>query len=238
MVFSPDPEVLAATRNIMKQRRYLRENSGVLDDQGSASDDSRARASTAGSDPGTGASNPGPGDANRNLAGPSRSISAIPEEDTPTMHSTNPSSENAVVISVLDHSAGARRRRRRRRRDGSPFAHCVGGCDGSLPPHAPLLVDAFAAVILALFTVGAVACAVAFPIQGARDTAGDDTRWEVTLARWSAAREFPPIPQLAPFDAILRGGSALEGVDALFAKNAKDETDAGAEAPNASPAPA
>lgn len=238
MVFSPDPEVLAATRNIMKQRRYLREDSGVRDGQGSASDDSRA--STAGSSPGTGASNLGHGDAKRNLAGSSRPISAIPEEDTPTKPSTNPSadfpSENAVVIAVPDHSAGAHRRRRRR--DSSPFADCVGGCDGSLPPHDPFLVDAFAAVILALFTAGVVACAVAFPIQGARDTAGDDTRWEETLARWSAAREFPPIPQLAPFDAILRGGSALEGVDALFAKNTKDETDAGAEAPNASPAPA
>ena len=152
----------------------------------------------------------------------------------------SPPADRPVVVAVSPTGAVTRARRherfkrsKRRDRDAHPSPPLP-----PLPPHAPLVVDAFAAVILALFLVGAVACAVAFPIQGARDTAGDDTRWGVTLARWSAAREFPPIPQLAPFDAILRGGSALEGVDALFAKNAKDETDAGAEAPNASPAPA
>jgi hypothetical protein len=216
MVFSPDPEVLAATRNITRQRRYLREDSGVQDDRGSASDDSRARASTAGSNPGTGASNPGHGDANRNLAGPSRSISAIPEEDTPTKSSTNPSadppSENTVVIAVPDQSAGAHRRRRHRRRAGPPFADCVGGCDGSLPPHDPFLVDAFAAVILALYTVGVVACAVAFPIQGARDADASERRWEVTLARWSAARAHPGVPRLAG----LYDSSAGAGVGAFF----------------------
>ena len=225
MVFSPDPEVLAATRNIMRQRRYLRD-SGVRDDQGIASDDSRARASTAGSSPGTGASNLGHGDANRNLAGPSRPISAIPEEDTPTKPSTNPSAdlpsaENAVVIAVPDHSAGAHHRRRRRLRDGSPFADSVGGCDGNLPPHDPLLVDAFAAIILALFTVGVVACAVAFPIQGARDADASERRWEVTLARWSAARAHPGVPRLAgPYDS-----SAGAGVGAFFPEDVAADFD-------------
>ena len=241
MVFSPDPEVLAATRNIMKQRRYLRENSGLHDGQGSASNESRAGASTAGSIPGTGASNPGPGNANRHLVGLSRSISAIPEEDTPSKPSTNPSadppSENTVVIAVPDHSAGAHRRRGRRRRDGSPFADCVGGCDGSLPPHAPLVVDAFAAVILALFAVGVVACAVAFPIQGARDADASERRWKVTLARWSAARAHP---------VILTGlydSSAGAGVGAFFPedvaadfdfKGVEDAEDVPAEGPEGS----
>ena len=150
-----------------------------------------------------------------------------------------PPADRPVVVAVSPTGAVTRARRherskrsKRRHRDAHPPPPLP-----PLQPHAPLVVDAFAAVILALFLVGVVACAVAFPIQGARDTAGDDTRWEVTLARWSAAREFPPIPQLAPFDAILRGGAGLEGVEALFAKNTKDEIDAGAEAPNASPAP-
>jgi len=83
MVFSPDPDVLAATRNLMTQRRFLRENSGTRVDQVHASDDSRVGASTAGSNPGTGASNRERGDVNRTLAGPSSSISATPGGNTP-----------------------------------------------------------------------------------------------------------------------------------------------------------
>lgn len=142
-----------------------------------------------------------------------------------------PPGADQVVVAVSPTGAVTRARRhersersKRRHRDAHPLP--------PLSPHAPLLVDAFAAVIIALFAIGVVACAVAFPIQGARDTAGDDTRWEVTLARWSAARQFPTIPQLAPFEAILRGGGELEGLNALF----KDEMDVGA--PDAAPAPA
>ena len=54
-----------------------------------------------------------------------------------------------------------------------------------------------------------------------------DGRWP---RRWSALRQFPTIPQLAPFEAILRGGGELEGLNALF----KDEMDVGA--PDAAPA--
>ena len=116
MVFSPDPDVLAATRNLMTQRRFLRENSGTRVDQVHASDDSRVGASTAGSNPGTGASNRERGHVNRTLAGPSSSISATPGGNTFIDPSSNPSadhpSENAVVIAVPDRSVGDSRRRR------------------------------------------------------------------------------------------------------------------------------
>ena len=221
MVFSPDPDVVAATRNLMTQRRFLRENSGTRVDQVHASDDSRVGASTAGSNPGTGASNRERGDVNRTLAGPSSSISATPGGNTSIDPLSNPSadhpSENAVVIAVPDRSVGDRRRRRA----VPPSSDCVGGCDGGLRPHAPLLVDVFAAVIISLFTIGVVACAVAFPIQGARDADASERRWEVTLARWSAARQFSGVQRLAGF----YDSSVGAGVDAFFLEDAAADFD-------------
>ena len=61
-----------------------------------------------------------------------------------------------------------------------------------IPDHHPLTVDLFAAVILTLLAVGIVAVACVFPYQGLRDVAGDNRRWEVTLARWSVANDLPP----------------------------------------------
>ena len=209
MVFSPDPDVVAATRNLMTQRRFLRENSGTRVDQVHASDDSRVGASTAGSNPGTGASNRERGDVNRTLAGPSSSISATPGGNTSIDPLSNPSadhpSENAVVIAVPDRSVGDRRRRRA----VPPSSDCVGGCDG------------FAAVIISLFTIGVVACAVAFPIQGARDADASERRWEVTLARWSAARQFSGVQRLAGF----YDSSVGAGVDAFFLEDAAADFD-------------
>ena len=68
-----------------------------------------------------------------------------------------------------------------------------------IPDHHPLTVDLFAAVILTLLAVGIVAVACVFPYQGLRDVAGDNRRWEVTLARWSVANDLPRVPSLERF---------------------------------------
>ena len=47
--------------------------------------------------------------------------------------------------------------------------------------------------------MGATACACVFPYQGLREEAGDRHRWEVTLARWSASRDFPSYGPLTEF---------------------------------------
>ena len=212
MVFSPDPDVLAATRNLMTQRRFLRENSGTRVDQVHASDDSRVGASTAGSNPGDRRVQPRTRRRESYSRGPFKLHLRHPRRKHAHRPLIEPSadypSENAVVIAVPDRSVGDSRRRRA----VSPSSDCVGGCDGGLRPHAPLLVDAFATVIISLFTIGVVACAVAFPIQGARDADASERRWEVTLARWSAARRFSGVQRLAGF----YDSSVGAGVDAFF----------------------
>ena len=219
MVFSPDPDA-PRRREPRDVATVPARELGTRVDQVHASDDSRVGASTP-VPTRTGASNRERGPVPRPLAGPSSSISATPGGHTFIDPSSNPSadhpSENAVVIAVPDRSVGDRRRRRA----VPPSSDCVGGCDGGLRPHAPLLVDAFAAVIISLFTIGVVACAVAFPIQGARDADASERRWEVTLARWSAARWFSGVQRLAGF----YDSSVGAGVDAFFPEDAAADFD-------------
>ena len=79
-----------------------------------------------------------------------------------------------------------------------------------VPPYEAPTVDAFAAVILALLALGIVAVACVFPYQGLRDSDGDMHRWQVTLARWSIARDYPVISSLQGYVEQAGRGAGLE----------------------------
>ena len=81
---------------------------------------------------------------------------------------------------------------------------------GSLPPYRPRVVETFTAAVSLLLVAGVVACASAFPYRAALDRQADARRWEVSLARWSAARDEPAYPPIARFATR----PASEGVDA------------------------
>ena len=81
---------------------------------------------------------------------------------------------------------------------------------GSLPPYRPRVVETFTAAVSLLLVAGVVACASAFPYRAALDRQADARRWEVSLARWSAARDEPASPPIARFATR----PASEGVDA------------------------
>ena len=71
-------------------------------------------------------------------------------------------------------------------------------------------MDAFAAVILGLLAVGIVAVACVLPYQGLRDADGDGHRWQVTLARWSIARDYPVVSSLAGYAERAERGGGIE----------------------------
>lgn len=79
-----------------------------------------------------------------------------------------------------------------------------------IPPYEAPAVDAFAAVILCLLAVGIVAVACVLPYQGLRDADGDGHRWQVTLARWSIARDYPVISSLAGYAERAERGGGIE----------------------------
>jgi hypothetical protein len=79
------------------------------------------------------------------------------------------------------------------RRKTSPGTH------KPIPPYDPVKVEAFTAVIVALFVAGIIAVACVFPYQGTRESSSDDRRWEVTLARWFAENDFPEYAPLEKF---------------------------------------
>ena len=71
--------------------------------------------------------------------------------------------------------------------------------DAGLPPYRPRVVETFTAVIATLFVLGVVACACVFPYQAVLDRKADTRRWEVSLARWSAERDYPAYQPIARF---------------------------------------
>ena len=81
-----------------------------------------------------------------------------------------------------------------------------------MPPYRPRVVETFTAVIAAALVAGFVACACVFPYQAVLDRKADARRWEVSLARWGAARDDPVYPPIARF-ATRR---ASDGVDAYL----------------------
>jgi len=91
--------------------------------------------------------------------------------------------------------------------DEPPGAHHRAA---QIPPYEAPAVDAFAAVILGLLAVGIVAVACVLPYQGLRDADGDGHRWQVTLARWSIARDYPVVPSLAGYAERAERGGGIE----------------------------
>ena len=89
----------------------------------------------------------------------------------------------------------------------------------ALPPYRPRVVEAFTAAIAAALVAGVVACACAFPYQAVLDRKADARRWEVSLARWGAARDDPVYPPIARFAAR----PASDGVDAYVVARREDE---------------
>ena len=71
--------------------------------------------------------------------------------------------------------------------------------DAGLPPYRPRVVETFTAVVATLFVLGVVACACVFPYQAVLDRKADTRRWEVSLARWSAERDYPAYQPIARF---------------------------------------
>jgi hypothetical protein len=71
--------------------------------------------------------------------------------------------------------------------------------DAGLPPYRPRVVETFTAVIATLFVLGVVACACVFPYPAVLDRKADTRRWEVSLARWSAERDYPAYQPIARF---------------------------------------
>jgi hypothetical protein len=71
--------------------------------------------------------------------------------------------------------------------------------DAGLPPYHPRVVETFTAVVATLFVLGVVACACVFPYQAVLDRKADARRWEVSLARWSAERDYPAYQPIARF---------------------------------------
>ena len=71
--------------------------------------------------------------------------------------------------------------------------------DAGLPPYRPRVVETFTAVVATLFVLGVVACACVFPYQAVLDRKADARRWEVSLARWSAERDYPAYQPIARF---------------------------------------
>ena len=93
------------------------------------------------------------------------------------------------------------------RRRGPPGARPRAA---QIPPYEAPAVDAFAAVILGLLAVGIVAVACVLPYQGLRDADGDGHRWQVTLARWSIARDYPVVSSLAGYAERAERGGGIE----------------------------
>ena len=89
----------------------------------------------------------------------------------------------------------------------------------ALPPYRPRVVEAFTAAIAAALVAGVVACACAFPYQAVLDRKADARRWEVSLARWGAARDDPVYPPIARFATL----PASDGVDAYVVARREDE---------------
>ena len=75
---------------------------------------------------------------------------------------------------------------------------------------AALFDLAIRAGLLGLLAVGIVAVACVLPYQGLRDADGDGHRWQVTLARWSIARDYPVVSSLAGYAERAERGGGIE----------------------------
>ena len=111
---------------------------------------------------------------------------------------------------VRDPGRRRRRRRRKRRRRRSPPRTPGARPAPRKSPLRRVRVDAFAAVILGLLAVAIVAVACVLPYQGLRDADGDGHRWQVTLARWSIARDYPVVSSLAGYAERAERGGGIE----------------------------